>query len=379
MTSNNKKKNLNNMRLVVFFSLSVLLAACGGSKEQQAGNANTAQDTVPVFLLEQDTLKKMVELPAELVPYENAELFAKVQGFVKEMKVDLGDHVRKGQLLAIIEAPEINSRFAESEAALQSAKAKWTAGKDIYERLYRASQAKTPGIVAPVDLERSRSQMMADSATYAAAEKQSQAYKAVSGYLYIKSPFDGVITARKADPGALVGTNAMLLTVQNNRILRLRAAVPEMYISAATTSKNMAFRVDAYPTQQFKAALTRKSETIDPVTRTELWEFQVDNSSHELKAGGFAYVKIEITRIHPSYIVPASAIATTQEKKFVIRLRDGHLEWIDVRQGIINDKGVELFGDLQKDDTLLLKATDERKPGTSVYGKLVQTSFPAVR
>jgi RND family efflux transporter MFP subunit len=370
MTNNNKKNNSGKMRLVVSASFVVLLAACANPKEPEAGNTNTAQDTVPVFLLKQDTLKKMVELPAELVPYENAELFAKVQGFVREMKVDLGDKVRKGQTLAIIEAPEINSRFAESEAALQSAKAKWASGKDNYERLYRASQAKTPGIVAPVDLERSRNQMLADSATYAAAGKQSQAYKAVSGYLYITAPFDGVITARKADPGSLVGTNAMLLTVQNNRILRLRAAMPEMYVSAVSASKNIDFRVDAYPTQRFKAVLARKSETIDPATRTELWEFQVDNSSHQLKAGAFAYIKMEMERNSLSYMVPAAAIATTQEKKFVIRLKEGKAEWIDVRQGITNDNGVEIFGDLQKGDTLLVKATDERKPGTSAYWKL---------
>lgn len=368
MTSNNS----NNMRLVVSACLVLLLAACGSSKEPEAGNTNTTPDSVVVFLLKQDTLKKTVELPAELAPYESAELFAKVQGFVREMKVDMGDKVRKGQTLAIIEAPEINSRLAESEATLQSAKAKWASSKDNYERLYRASQAKTPGIVAPVDLERSRNQMLADSATYVASGRQAQAYNAVSGYLYIKAPFDGVITSRKADPGSLVGANAMLLTVQNNRILRLRAAMPELYVSAVSASKAVDFRVDAYPTQRFKALLTRKSETIDPATRTELWEFQVDNSEHQLKAGAFAYIKIEMTRNHPSYIVPASAIATTQERKFVIRLNEGRLEWTDVRQGMMNDNGVEIFGNLQKGDTLLIKATDERKPGTSVYSKLKQ-------
>ncbi|SEW45689.1 RND family efflux transporter, MFP subunit [Chitinophaga sp. YR573] len=358
--------NFNYMRL---FALLLMLAACNNSRER-TNDTTAAQDTVPVFILQQDTLKKIVELPAELVPYENAELFAKVQGFVREMKVDLGDHVRKGQTLAVIEAPEINSRFAESEATYQSAKAKWMSGKDNYERLYRASKAKTPGIVAPVDLERSRNQMLADSATYVAAGKQSEAYKEVSGYLYIKAPFDGVITARKADPGALVGTNAMLLTIQNNRILRLRAAVPEIYVSAANTSKNIDFRVDAYPTQRFQAKLARKSETIDPATRTELWEFEVDNTHHELKAGAFAYIKIGIERNALSFMVPASTIATTQERKFVIRLKEGKAEWVDVRQGITNDTGIEVFGELRQGDTLLVKATDERKPGSSAYWKV---------
>ncbi|WP_343674731.1 efflux RND transporter periplasmic adaptor subunit [Chitinophaga sp.] len=345
-------------------SLLVLLAACSNTEKTPA---TEVKDTVPVFILRQDTVKKTVELPSELLPYENALLFAKVQGFVRTMKVDLGDRVKKGQTLAIIEAPEINSRFAESEAALQSAKARWTSSKDNYERLLRASQAKTPGIVAPVDLERSHNQMLADSSTYIATSKQSQAYKEVSGYLYITAPFDGVITARNADPGALVGPNAALLTVQNNNILRLRAAVPEIYTAAASIANETDFRIDAYPTQRFKAVLTRRSSTIDPNTRTELWEFEVNNKDHQLKAGSFAYIKIGLQRGSASFVVPFTAIATTQERKFVVRVKNGAVEWVDVRQGMTVDAGIEVFGNIQAGDTLLRKASDERKPGSTGF------------
>ncbi|TWF42283.1 RND family efflux transporter MFP subunit [Chitinophaga polysaccharea] len=364
--TNNHNISINYMRIIASFSLLLLISACGQhTPAPDAGTNTPAADTVPVFILKQDTLKKTAEFTAELMPYENAELFAKVQGFVKEVKVDMGDRVKKGQVLAVIEAPEVNSRLAESEAALQAAKSRWASSKDNYERLYRASQANTPGIVAPVDLERSRNQMQADSASFVAAGRQAQSYKAVSGYLYIIAPFDGVITARKADPGALVGTNAMLLTIQNNNVLRLRVAVPEIYVAAAGGLTNIDFRVDAYPTERFKAALARKSETIDPNTRTELWEFKVDNNDHRLKAGVFCYVKIPLERNTPSFVVPFSSVATTQEKKFVIRVKDGKAEWVDVRQGMTVDAGVEVFGNITSGDTLLKKATDERKPGST--------------
>lgn len=358
------------MRHIAIYLLLPVLCACGGNGQEQNNTANgNVPDTIPVFILRGDTVKKTIELPAELIPYESAELFAKVQGFIREMKVDLGDRVKKGQVLAVIEAPEVNSRFAESEASVQSARAKWMSSKDQYERLYRASQAPTPGIVAPADLERNRNQMLADSAAYAAAGKQAQSYKAISGYLYIISPFDGVITARKADPGAITGPGAQLLTVQNNHVLRLRVAVPEVYVAAAV-SKEIDFRVDAYPTQYFKAMLARKSETIDPATRTELWEFRVDNSGHQLKAGAFAYVKLKLERGAPSFTVPFSSIATTQERKFVIQVKDGKAAWTDVRQGITTDSAVEVFGNLKAGDTLLVKATDERKPGSTGFWKL---------
>jgi membrane fusion protein, multidrug efflux system len=353
--------------------LVIIFTACGNDERQDAKMTvvdGPVADTVPVFIIKAAVLKKTVELPAELLPYEQTDLYAKVSGFIRTMKVDIGDRVRKGQTLAILDAPEINSQFAAAESSLQAAKSKWTASKDNYDRLFRASQSRSPGIVAPVDLEHGRDQMTADSASYEAVRQQAKVYKEVSGYLYITAPFDGVVTARKADPGALVGTNSMLLTVQNNTTLRLRVAVPEMYISAAGKTRSILFSVDAYPEQRFSGTLTRKTETVDPGTRTELWEFAVDNTRQMLKAGIFANATIGLERGGSSMIIPSSAIATTLERKFVIKVAGGKANWIDVRQGITTDNGVEIFGDLKAGDTLLIKATDERKPGTEAYWKV---------
>jgi membrane fusion protein (multidrug efflux system) len=349
-----------------------LLFACGNSDQQQTGPADKVAppDTVAVFILKADTLKKTVELPAELAPYQRTDLYAKVQGFVRAMKVDIGARVKTGQTLAIIEAPEVNTRLEEAQAALQSIKAKWAGSQDNYQRLYRASQAQTPGIVAPVDLERARDLMLTDSAAYEASRKQVQASKEVSGYLYIVAPFSGVITARKADPGSLVGATVPLLTLQDDHLLRLRMAVPEAYTAAANFAKPIQFRVDAYPSRSFPAVPARKTETINPDTRTELWEFEVNNSHQDLKAGAFAYAQLNLERSGPSLIVPPSAISTTQEKKFVIRVKAGKVEWVDAGQGIATDKGIEIFGKLQPGDTLLVKASDERKPGSTAYWKV---------
>jgi len=347
-------------RSLAFGTALVLLTACGNSGKTDPAttgaavsgaaaasgapaSAAPAADTVQAFVLKADTLKKTVELPGELIPYLQTDLFAKVQGYVQVMKADIGDRVRKGQTLAIIDAPEVNTQFTQSMAAQQAAKARLTTSADQYNRLYRASQSPSPGIVAPVDLENSRNQMTADSASYEALRQQSKAYKEVSGYLYITAPFDGVITARKADPGALVNANAMLLTVQDNNTLRLRVAVPEIYISAAGSNKNLFFSVDAYPEQRFTGLLT---------------------------AGTFVYAKIKLGRSTPSFVLPPSAIATTLERKFVIKVKEGKVQWVDVRQGMTTDAGIEVFGDLATGDTLLVKATDERKPGTQAYWKL---------
>jgi membrane fusion protein (multidrug efflux system) len=361
------------MKSIILVSCIVfVLTACKEKQQVQQPATASALDTVPVFILQDTSVVKNIELPAELLPYEQSALFARVQGYVKEMKVDLGDKVHRGQTLALIEAPELQTKYAEFQSSLEAAKAKYMSSADVYQRLYKASQAKTAGIVAPVDLEHSHNQLIADSASYEASKRLAQSYKEVAGYLILAAPFDGIVTARSADRGALVGSSQMILTVQNNRTLRLRIAVPELYVASGTAKKEINFRVDAYPEKSFSATLSRKSGTIDPVNRTEQWEFAYNNKSNELKAGAFAYVKLNLQRTGNSFIVPPLAIAATQERKFVIRVKNGKAEWVDVRQGMSTDKGIEIFGNIAKGDTLAGRATDERKPGSVAYWKVAK-------
>ena len=358
------------MKYLSYIVLTICFTSCKNTTAKQQGiTAGNAMDTVSIFLLHDTSVGRNIDLPAELLPYEKAEITARVQGYIRDMKVDIGDKVHKGQTLAIIDAPELSTHTAEFQAALDATKSKYIGSADIYHRLYKAAQAKTAGIVAPVDLERSRNQYLSDSASYESSKKLAQSYKEVAGYLNLKAPFDGSITARNADRGAMVGNNQSLLTIQNNSTLRLRVAVPEIYTSTHTPTAKTDFRVDAYPEKLFQAVLSRKSESIDAATRTELWEYSFDNKKGELKAGSFAYVKLRLQRAGNSFVVAPSAIVTNQERKFVIKVKDGKAEWVDVRQGMSTDKGIEIFGNLNNGDTLVSRATDERKTGTTAFWK----------
>lgn len=359
-----------NMKHIIKAMVVITFVACNNGKTAPGLSNTAAPDTVPVFILRDTQVSKNIELPAEMLPYEQAELFARVQGYVKELKVDMGDQVRKGQTLAIVEAPELTTKSAEFESSLQAARARFISSGDVFRRMTKAAQATTPGIVAPVDLERSKNQYLADSASYEAAKQLAQSYKEVAGYLVLRAPFDGTITARKADRGTLVGNNQAILTIQNNTQLRLRVAVPELYIASGTTNKTASFRVDAFPDRIFQATLARKSEAVDPQTRTELWEFVYNNALHDLKAGSYAYMKLAIQRTGNSFVLPPTSIVTTQERKFVIKVVDGKAAWVDIRQGLSTDKGIEVFGDLKNGDTLVERATDERKQGSTGQWKL---------
>jgi RND family efflux transporter MFP subunit len=357
------------MKYILFICAVALLATACNEETKQTKDTKPSVDTVNVFTLRDTNISKKIELPAELNPYEQSVLLAKVQGYVKDMKADIGDHVRRGQVLAIIDAPEMQTNLASYQTALHSAKAKYLTDRDVYERMLRASEAKTPGIVAPVDLVRSRNQLTEDSAAYEAAKQTVQSYKDVTGYLVIQAPYDGIVTERKADRGSFVGNGQPLLVVQNNSTLRLRIAVPEIYTSVELPQKTAQFKVDAYPGQLFTATLTRKSGSIDPTTRTEQWEFIYNNKDNLLKAGSFAYLVLNMQRAGFSFVVPSTAIVTNQERKFVIRVKDGKAEWVDVRQGLSTEKGIEVFGTLQAGDTLVTRASDERKQGSTGYWK----------
>ncbi len=345
-------------------------AACTENKTPQNPATAEVTDTVPVFILSGSQVSKSIELPAELLPYETADLTPKVQGYISDIRVDIGDRVSKGQVLAVIDAPEVRTRSAEYRSALSSAQSRYQSSRDVYDRLLRASQAKTSGIVAPVELEKSRNQKLADSAAYQSARSLAQSYSEVAGYLVITAPFNGIVTSRNTDRGALVGQQSPVFTVQNTSTLRLRVAVPETYMSAETASREVAFRVESNPNKSFTAQLARKSGAIDPKNRTEIWEYKFNNPTAELKAGSFAYVKLDLQRNASSFVIAPSAIATNQERKFVIVVRDGKAEWVDVRQGMSTEKGLEVFGDIKVGDTLVVRATDERKPGATAYWKV---------
>jgi RND family efflux transporter MFP subunit len=252
---------------------------------------------------------------------------------------------------------------------MQSAKSRYNGSLDAYKRI--ANAAKVDGTVALGELEKSRSQMQTDSGAYEAAKSKMEVYSQLRDYLTIRSPFAGVITQRNVDPGTLVGTNNAkpMFIIENNSTLRLRLPIPEAYTSANPDSSVIHFTVDAYPGITYKAKLSRKAGALSQVNRTETWEFLYTNKDNQLKSGMFANANIKFGRTLPTFVIPVSAVVTNLEKRFVIRLKSNKTEWVDVRNGIAPDNRVEVFGNLTEGDTLILRGTDEIKPGKEFIPK----------
>ena len=362
----------NKLKIVLLLtgtiSFALLISGCK-QKDKQVAIKKAGADFVAVFILVKEPVNKQITFPAEMTSLERAEIYAMVSGYIKALKADIGDRVQNGQVLAVLEAPEYFSNYAQANADVQTARSKFLGSHDTYNRILSAS--KVDGTIAANELEKVKSLMMADSSSLEAAKSRLNSIAQMRDYLTIHAPFSGIITQRNVDVGALVGaTNAKpIMVVENNSSLRLRVPVPEAYTAAIPDTSFINFTVDAQPGITYKASLSRKSGSLNLTNRTEPWEFIYRNKDNQLKSGMFANATIKLERKENSFVVPSSAVATNLEKRFVIRLKDGMTEWVDVKNGITMDTKTEIFGNLAIGDTILVRATDEIKENTKLFPK----------
>jgi membrane fusion protein (multidrug efflux system) len=355
--------------ILSIITMSILSSGCSQNNIQHQTSQSNA-DTVAVFSLKKGQIDKQVTFPAELTPLNKAEIYAKVSGYINEFRVDIGDHVKKGDVLVILDAPEVISNYSQFYSDKQSAYAKYQTSLDAYNRLFQAS--KVSGTVSAEEIEKSKNLMLSDSSVLEAAKSKLDAGAELKNYLTIRSPFNGIVSQRNFDQGTLVGGSNLkpLLIVENIEKLRLRIPVPEAYSMAVPDTTIIHFTVDAQPGKIYTADLSRKSGEINLGNRTEIWEYIYQNKDSELKSGMYATATIRFRRKESSFLVPESAVITNLEKRFVIRLKDNKAELVDVISGITQDDKVEIFGTLLEGDILMVRATDEIKSGTKLYGKM---------
>ena len=369
------------------------LVACGrDAATKPAEKPAAGPPTIEVVRVVERPVSVTLAMPGELEPYETVAIFPKVTGFVKTIRVDRGSRVRAGELMAQLEAPELLAQRAEAEAKVQAAEAQSSAARakadaDIstFEKLKAA--AATPGVVAGNDVVLAQKGVEADQNQMTAAQKNvdaaRQALSSVTQmeeYLKVTAPFDGVVTERNVHPGALVGPNSgagasvPLVRVVNRNRLRLVVPVAEAYIAGVMTGVEMPFTVPAYPGQTFTGRIARIAQAVDVKTRTMAVEIDVPNADGRLAPGTFCQVRWPVRRPGPSLLVPSGSVTSTTERTFVVRVRNGRTEWVDVTTGLAAGPLVEVFGDLRAGDEVAARGTDEMRPGTEVRVKPAATA-----
>lgn len=369
----------NSIKLITVIALGAcLFAACGPdkkAKEQQAREQQqkNAIDTPAVTLvtIKKGKLNSVIAMPGELIPYQQVDLYAKINSYVKKLFADVGSQVHQGQLLAVLEAPEINSQLVGAQSRIKQQQAVYFASKATYDRLYNTS--KTPGTVSQNDLEQAEAKKNSDLANVEAAKS---AYKEVSanlGYLEIRAPFDGVITARNVNLGAYVGPGGRgsdpLFVLQDQKRLRLVVSVPENYTGGLSNKNEVTFTVEALPNQKFTAQVKRLAGALDEKLRSERLEMDVYNNDKKLLPHMYAQVDVPLPSRDSAFIVPKTAVVTSTEKVFVIRVNNKHAEWVDVKKGFQSGDQMEVYGNLKPGDSVVKQATDEIRNGTVVNGQ----------
>ena len=407
-------------RLTVTLCLTIALCGCSSNDNSEkneshsSGTKHTEVATVETIQVAAKHLESTVRIPAELIAFRDVAIHPKVQGFIKSVAVDRGSTVKMGQVLVEIVAPELDANYQESRAKFETARsallqaqsnvanfvaqqeeaqAKVEAEEANYKRIQFA--ARTPGAIAPVDLEAAEKTLQGSKAHVRAAEQAVIGAKSelevqkgrirsakqalisigeTKAYLTVKAPFDGTITERNVHEGSLVSSTASstpMLRLQETAKLRLLVPVPEADISCIRQGEEMKFTVPAFVGKSFTGTIARISHGLERKTRTMIIELDVPNRSKELEPGMYAEVVWQMRRPYATFFVPATAVVSANDKTFVIRVKNNKAEAVTISRGQTMGKEVEIVGEIEPGDQVVLQASEEIKPGSVVLGKLI--------
>jgi len=363
--------------------------ACSHSTpaDPQAAQAAARLGVIPVGVVtaQRKDLTRTITLPGTLVAFNEATLYGKVAGYVKSIGVDKGDTVRRGQTLALLEAPEMvkevdqaEASFREALARLNRAKAEADLQAATYKR-YSEVHAKDPDAISNQELDEFRSKAEVADAEVKLAEARVETARANHGrlvalneYASITAPFSGVVTGRYVDPGALIqaATSSTqgqpVVTVQDLDTIRVYVSVPEVDVPLVHAGTPASLATAAYPGKVFKAAVTRFAEALDPSTRTMKTEIDVRNPQRILRPGMYADVTLEIEALANVLVIPDSALVVEGAKKFVWVVRDGTAHRVQVETGLDDGNQLEVRSGLKGGEQVVVAGKDGLAEGKAV-------------
>ncbi|MDN3579848.1 efflux RND transporter periplasmic adaptor subunit [Mucilaginibacter flavus] len=358
------------LKLIIFIGCINLFAACSGDQKPVDLTATATTNTkkhADIGTINERSLSGSARLPGQLKPFNEVNIFPKVNGFVKQLYVDRGAVVKKGQLLMTLEAPEMESQLQAANSRYLQAQENAVASKEKYQRLKEA--AKEPGSVSPLDLDNASARMKADEAMARSEQSNVASVRTMQDYLNIRAPFDGMIVQRNVSPGALVapgkGTDQPMLILQDISKMRLEVYIPEDYVDKVDLNQPVKFTYNAMPGTEQTAKISRSANALGSM-RSEAIEIDIINQNDNLKPGMYAEVKIPMLSGAKSLLVPNGAIVRSTEREYVITVTDGKAALVDVKEGLARNDSTEVFGDLKAGGKILNHATDEVKQGDSI-------------
>jgi RND family efflux transporter MFP subunit len=337
---------------------------------------STAQAAIPsvnVVHPKPEALAQDLVLPGNTQAFIDSPIYARTNGYLKHWYVDIGARVRKGELLAEIETPELDQQLRQAQAELATARANLNLSQITSER--DENLLKTHS-VSTQERDNAVNANAANKATVDSNEANVARLQQLQSYEKVYAPFDGIITARSTDIGALIdaGANAPkeLFHIAAINKLRIYVAVPEVYSRAAVTGAPADLALDEYPGELFHGNLVRNSNSIDAASRTLLVEVDVDNNNGRLMPGAYAQVHLKLPVDARSLIIPSNTLIFRKDGLQVAVVRNGKAELVRVTPGHDYGDSMEILAGLQPTDDVVLSPSDSLTSGTPV-----QLSKPA--
>ena len=363
--------------LFAFVVLVVLIAAVLVHSRRGAARASLpATPTVAVVKVAWTDLHKEIAIPAEFRAYAQVDLHAKVSGYVKQINVDIGDIVKAGQLLAVLEVPESREELAHATAAQQRSAAAYRDSHLAYTRLIAVNR-EHPNLVAQQDLDTAEAKDATAAGELAAARADVSKDQTLVDYTRITAPFDGVITRRYADPGALVqaGTASQtqtmpLVRLSDNYHLRLDFPVSVDYAQDIRSGATVSVRVESLGGKTFVGRIARFTHTVDASTRTMTAEMEVENSNLALLPGMYATVILRAEERPHVMAIPIEAVPQGAKSVFVVDAKHEVAERV-IRLGLETPSQYEVLDGLADGDLVMLGNPMQLRPGQKVVARLL--------
>lgn len=366
----------------------VLLVAAIAST--RSGHVDTAAASTPrsaaVAVAKRQPISNQLSIAGGFIPYQDVQIHAKVAGYIKKINVDIGDRVKTGQVLAVLEIPELVAQVDEANAAVHHAEEEIQRAKSDVSRAEADSVALhanadrlvntdkvRPGLIAQQELDdatakdrASQAQVDASKSALAAARQQLevakanyQHYSALGNYAQITAPYDGVVTWRYADTGALVqagtsGAGSPVVTVAEIKVLRLRIPVAESLAAKIRTGDEADVVVQATG-EHFTGKVKRFTNSLDPSTRTEQVEIDVPNPDYHLQPGMYADVRLSANTRNDALTIPIEAIQRGENRNSVLLVdKDDKVQPREVKLGIESPNNVEVLSGLNPGDRVIV-------------------------
>lgn len=307
-------------------------------------------------------------LPGTLQAYNSAPIYARTNGYVRKWLVDIGDDVRAGQLLAVLDAPEVDQQLAAARADLQTARANQALAQSTAARW---SNLLSKDAVSKQETDEKVGDFKAKSAAANAAAANVARLSATQGFTRLEAPFAGTITSRSTQVGQLVSAQATsaqpLFTVSDISRIRIYVRVPQNASGQIRVGMHARLELPEYPGRVFDAVLTRTADAVDPSSGTVLVELQAPNGDHALKPGAYAQVTFPVAGGSAHVQVPASALIVNDKgTRIAVLGPDNKAQFRDVTVGQDNGNMVEISAGIGPNDRVIDSPPDSLGSGDAV-------------